>query len=144
VTSEQPLAVSLLSKSGTLELSLRAGREFKGRFSVRFLEEGKPLLYSQVSVTPNDLSEIASGLISVTDGQNGLAYKTSFDCDLVVAFEGPAECVGAGDIGIGFWTGEPYQLMKGYRFVATKEAVRQFAEDLKALLAFFPADRSVQ
>ncbi|MBI4302549.1 MAG: hypothetical protein HY664_08080 [Chloroflexi bacterium] len=35
-----------------------------------------------------------------------------------------------GDVAIGFWVGEPYDLMQGYRFVVYAADLCQFATDL--------------
>ena len=92
-------------------------------------QDGGTLLSTSLSVTAEDLAELRAGLCDVAAGCREEFAITTTDDDFVLE----ARRLGSpGDIAIGFWTGEPYALMQGYRFVAAADEVGRFADALQS------------
>ena len=85
-------------------------------------------LSSTVALTVDDLAEVRLALEDVASGRREHFIVDSTDADFaLVAERAPSQ----GDIFLGFWVGEPYNLMQGYRFVSTTAAVKEFVGHLK-------------
>jgi hypothetical protein len=97
--------------------------------SLEFRHERAALLATTLVVTTDDLAQIRADLDQVAAGQRDECSVTTSDDDLVFYAQGLGL---PGDVAIGFWTGEPYGLMKGFRFVASGDALTRFTENLGA------------
>ena len=94
---------------------------------VEVKRSGKAIMSTTLSVTMDDLGEIRGQLTSVAAGKIDSVYITTIDDDFVMC----ARILEAhGHIAVGFWIGEPYEFMQGFRFVARAENVLRFVDHL--------------
>jgi hypothetical protein len=92
------------------------------------LERGtQRFLDSSIVTTIGEMEELRKQVLDVTSRERSVAKVTTLDEDFV--FE--AEVWSESDyIAIGLWVGEPFGLMKGFRFFAEPAKVRDFVESL--------------
>lgn len=123
----------LRGKAGTLDFMLRPYKisdEGEPTWILVQLEldkDGAELLSTTVSLTRDDLVELATLLNEVADNRRTDFSMATTDDDFIVTVQRMSF---PEDVSVGFWVGEPYELMKGFRFVVAAEAVKQFARDL--------------
>lgn len=124
----------LSDKSGEITLTLqpyRAAEDGMPAWVLTSLEVQRlaaTVLSAVVSITHDDLAELIGSIRDVADGRRREFVLASTDDDFILEVH-PASC--AGDFFVGIWVGEPYQLMKGYRFAACRNDLAQFSQALK-------------
>lgn len=91
--------------------------------------ENNTLLSNAITLTVGDLDEIEALALVVVGRQREEAVMSTLDEDFRMEVSGNP---GRSDVHVGFWVGEPYELMKGYRFVSSVQDVERFVRDLKA------------
>ena len=109
---------------------------------VRIREEGDPswvvaqlelvnanaVLMSQVlTLTRDDIRDFGTRIAEVGSGRSSTCWLSNMDENFVLAAR---EMQGTGVAWLGFWSGEPHELMKGYGFLVTGAALVQFAQSL--------------
>jgi hypothetical protein len=124
---------TLNAKTGDVDLILRPYRlaeEGEPTWLATQLEvkqEGRTIFSTTLSLTSGDFEELGSGLVSVAIGKTKTFALTTMDDDLVIEMgKGELE----GDVFVGFWAGEPYGLMTGYRFITLAGSLKAFADEL--------------
>lgn len=123
----------LRGKTGDVALTLRPYRvseEGEPTWLLTELElrqDGAKLLSTTFSITRDDLVALRAGLNDVAAACQDAFALTTTDEDFVLELKRRDS---PGDIAVGFWTGEPYALMRGYRFVAVSDDVERFAGEL--------------
>lgn len=85
------------------------------------------LLQTTFSLTRDDLDALRSGLGDIVEAIHHTFRLVTSDEDFIFEVQ---RLDAPGRFGIGFWAGEPFQLMRGYRFVALAPDLLQFANDL--------------
>lgn len=125
----------LRGKSGHTELVLRPYRiAEKGKptwVSVVFelKQQGVARLATILSLTLEDLSELRTGFHMIAAEISESFTLETMDGDLILMIQ---RLEIEDDIAVGFWVGEPYDLMTGFRFMVSAEALRHFASELLA------------
>ena len=124
----------LRDKTGDVALTLRPYRvteDGEPTWILTQLElrrDGAKLLSTTFSITRDDLAALRDGLNDFSAACREAFALTTTDEDFVLHVQRRES---PGDIAIGFWTGEPYALMKGYRFVAVADELERFAGELR-------------
>ena len=125
---------NLSSKLGDVSLTLRPYRlSEEGRptwvlTQLELTHDGRKLMSTTLSVTKDDLVELLFGLRGLlSNGSNSFSITTT-DEDLIIQAQ---TLDSEGDVAVGYWFGEPYVLMQGYRFVTTTSSLHQFVSDLE-------------
>jgi hypothetical protein len=80
-------------------------------------------------MSDDDFSELGSHLLDVAEHRNDETRVEITDGDFIIEAE---RLVSPEDISIRFWHGEPYMLMRGYRFVVKSADLQEFAGELIA------------
>ena len=86
---------------------------------------------AQVMLAPSDIREIGEGLNEVCASQRRRFFFTNIDYDFHIDAES-LEWQPDDDISVGFWHGEPYDLMRGFKFVVRAQDLSGFALALVA------------
>lgn len=92
---------------------------------VEVKRSGKAIMSTTLSVTMDDLGEMRAQLTSVAAGKIESVCIKTMDDDFVMCAE---NLEAQGHIAVGFWIGEPYEFMQGFRFVAEAENVLRFVD----------------
>jgi hypothetical protein len=123
----------LRAKTGVVEMVLRPYRiseEGDPTWILTQLEVtqgGTKLMSTVLSLTKQDLARLRTYLTDVSAGRRRDFALTTTDYDLIIE----ARIMdGKDDVSIGFWTGEPYGLMHGYRFMVQIADLQPFAIEL--------------
>jgi hypothetical protein len=90
--------------------------------------DGNDLLSTTLSLTRDDLAELRSRIELIINDTLDEFVMTNSDEDLVVNI---SKAAAEGDVTVGFWFGEPYDLMTGYRFVVQQQSLREFTDALR-------------
>lgn len=98
------------------------------RYHLEFLLGKDRLLTASFAMERHQLEETRRALMDIAANRRSSFFMVGWDLDF--AFSVDREELGPEDAAIGFWVGEPYQLMKGYRFVAMLEEIGRFAREL--------------
>lgn len=123
----------LRSKDGSVELVLRPYQVSDSRtptwvsiqLSVR--QSGKELMSTTVSLTKNDVRDLQLRVHETAAGERANLRFISTDFDFALEVE-PMPL--PGDMSLGLWVGEPYELMRGYRFIVDAAGLDRFARDV--------------
>ncbi len=87
------------------------------------------ILSGEVSLTPSDVDAISRALVDVCSDASRAFFFVSTDYDFHIDARSH-DWQPDDDISFGFWIGEPYDLMTGFKFVVTAEDLREFAVQL--------------
>jgi hypothetical protein len=96
---------------------------------IRVTNASVDVMHTTVSLTRDDLVMLRRAALEVAGGDRDEARVESTDADL--AFE-VKQLESPGDVAVSLWEGEPYRLMKGWRFVVQGSTLIPFAESLLA------------
>ena len=80
-----------------------------------------------MSLTEDDLTQLSQGLAGLPATSRGEFALTGTDENIYVRAD-PAP--GLEDVYLGFWMGEPYDVMTGHRVVVSRDELRHFATAL--------------
>lgn len=128
----------LHAKTGEVAMTFRPyqvaekGQPTWVRTELKLSAGARELLSTTLNVTTDDLAELRARLKDLSPERCAQCYVSTTDDDFVLLAEvlNWSRDVSNGDVSIGFWTGEPYGLMRGYRFVTRANDVEHFAEQL--------------
>jgi hypothetical protein len=85
-------------------------------------------LRESFSLTVADLRAVIEGSRRIAGGRSETFELTGLDENFYLRVD-PAPS--GEEVYVGFWLGEPYQLMRGYRMIASKRELQSFAKDLE-------------
>jgi hypothetical protein len=94
---------------------------------LQLVMDGSSLLSSSLTLTEDDYSDLHGRLRDVAEHRNNETRFESTDADFLVEAE---RLLSPDDVAIQVWHGEPYMLMRGYRFVVKSADLLKFAADL--------------
>ncbi len=123
------------AKTASLEMTLRPyriageGHPTWIRTRLELRRNDGVLLSTTLSVTKEDLAELQALVREVVTATRSEFSITTMDEDLIIEVR---RVESPNDVAIGFWTGEPYDLIVGYRFVVGMSDLAQFATDIRA------------
>lgn len=90
-------------------------------------QQGREIASAMISLTDNDMAEVIENCRLALDTEREFSF-TSTDEDFILTITSgslPA------DVYVSFWVGEPYQLMRGWRFVAPRAELKAFGDQLR-------------
>jgi hypothetical protein len=93
---------------------------------------GTKRISDTVSIAAGDVIELEAEINKLSEGSVQKLTFESSDYDLIFEISWMGE---QPDLSFGFWIGEPYQLMHGFRFVTTLENLCGFAANLRTEVA---------
>jgi hypothetical protein len=96
---------------------------------VQLTKDGTVLLTSELVLTDDDVSQLGNGLLEVAEQRRSETRVEITDGDFILEAE---RLDSPDDVSVRFWHGEPYMLMRGYRFVVKSADLREFAGELIA------------
>jgi hypothetical protein len=99
---------------------------------LELFQAGERLLSEPVGLEKEDLVAMQEGIRGVCSGR--LANYRWWSLDFDFAFDLDTAMIGSSHVAVGFWVGEPYVLMKGYRFVALQASVEEFGTELDRII----------
>jgi hypothetical protein len=93
---------------------------------------GERLLSDTIGLEKEDLVAMQEGIREACIGR--MANYRWWGLDFDFAFDLDKSMVGQDHVAVGFWVGEPYVLMKGFRFVALGVSLEKFATELNRIV----------